>query len=200
RTTGELPERFTIRKTGIGAGKRTYEVPSMLRAFLIEPCGRASGTNAFDASGADRAPRIWKLETEVDDCAGEALGYAMERLYAAGAREAHYAPVFMKKNRPGYQVEVLCAEPDIEALERVLFEETTTIGVRRVAMERTALAREEAYVDAAGKDVRAKRVILPSGDARLYPEHDDVARIARDEGIAYQEAYRRALRACDGCR
>ena len=194
RTKSELPERFAIRKIGVGAGKRSYEIPSMLRAMLIEDAGPQA--NAADAATPCGGPYVWKLETEVDDCPGEALGYAMERLFAAGAREAHYAPVFMKKNRPAYQIQVLCAEEDIAAIEAVLFEETTTIGIRRTPMQRTVLPREIVRVETAYGALRAKRVVLPSGAGRLYPEYEDVAAAARERGVPYQEAYRAALVAC----
>ena len=194
RTKSSLPERFVIKKIGIGGGKRAYERPSLVRAMLIE---EADG----DASPADVAtlhggPFVWKLETEVDDCSGEALGYAMERLFAAGAREAHYAPVFMKKNRPAYQIQVLCAEEDIAVLEQVLFEETTTIGVRRTPMQRTVLSREIVPIETAFGPMRAKRVVLPDGAVRLYPEYEDVARVSRERKVAYQEAYREVLGSC----
>ena len=194
RTASELPERFIVRKTGIGAGKRSYAVPSMLRAMLIEDAG--SCASAADASTPHGGPFVWKLETEVDDCPGEALGYAMERLFAAGAREAHYAPVFMKKNRPAYQVQALCAEEDIAALEQVLFEETTTIGIRRTPMERTVLPREIVQVSTTFGPMRAKCVAMPDGTRRLYPEYEDVAAAARAQELPYQDVYRAALEAC----
>ena len=194
RTSSELPERFIVRKTGIGAGKRAYAIPSMLRAMLIDEADER--TSAADASTPHGGPFVWKLETEVDDCSGEALGYALERLFAAGAREAHYAPVFMKKNRPAYQVQVLCAEEAIPAIEAVLFEETTTIGIRRTPMERTVLPRAIVQVSTPFGPLRAKRVVMPDGTPRLYPEYEDVAAAARERALPYQEVYRRALEAC----
>ena len=194
RTADELPGRFRILKTGIGAGKRSYDVPSMLRAMLIE---EAPGASVADAATPQGGPYVWKLETEVDDCPGEALGYVLERLYAAGAREAHYAPVFMKKNRPAYQIQALCAEEDIAALEAVLFEDATTIGIRRTPMNRTVLPREIVQVETAFGPMRAKQVVLPNGERRRYPEYEDVAAAAREQGVTYQEAYRAALDACE---
>ena len=194
RTKSALPERFVIKKVGIGAGKRSYERPSLVRAMLIEEA--ATSASSADVATPHGGPFVWKLETEVDDCSGEALGYAMECLFAAGAREAHYAPVFMKKNRPAYQIQVLCAEEDIAVLEQVLFEETTTIGVRRTPMQRTVLPREIVPIETAFGPMRAKRVVLPDGAVRLYPEYEDVARVSRERKVAYQEVYREALCSC----
>ena len=194
RTSSELPGRFVVRKTGIGAGKRAYAIPGMLRAMLIEEADER--TSAADAATPHGGPFVWKLETEVDDCSGEALGYALERLFAAGAREAHYAPVFMKKNRPAYQVQAICAEEAIPAIEAVLFEETTTIGIRRTPMERTVLPRAIVQVSTPFGSLRAKRVVMPDGAPRLYPEYEDVAATARERALPYQEVYRCALEAC----
>ena len=194
RTKSALPERFVIKKVGIGAGKRSYERPSLVRAMLIEEAGTSA--SSADVATPHSGPFVWKLETEVDDCSGEALGYAMDRLFAAGAREAHYVSVFMKKNRPAYQIQVLCAEEDIAVLEQVLFEETTTIGVRRTPMQRTVLPREIVPIETAFGPMRAKRVVLPDGAVRLYPEYEDVARVSRERKEAYQGVYREALCSC----
>ena len=99
----------------------------------------------------------------------------------------------MKKNRPAYQVEVLCAQDRVAACERVLFEETTTIGVRRHPVERTALPREQKDVRTSLGPARAKVVTLPSGAVRAYPEHDSVVALAERAGVPYQEAYRAVL-------
>lgn len=129
KTKDKLPQEFSIKKIGLGSGKRTYERPSILRAMLIE-------------DESENKDVIVKLESNVDDCSGEALGYVMERLLKAGARDVHYTPVFMKKNRPAYQLNVICSEEDVSKLEDIIFEETTTIGIRKQKMERSILKRE----------------------------------------------------------
>ena len=100
-TSEKLPEDFTVEKIGIGAGKRQYECPGILRAMLI----RESGEEASGNDACTEIDTIIKLESNIDDCTGETLGYAMELLYEAGAREANYMPVFMKKNRPEFKVD-----------------------------------------------------------------------------------------------
>lgn len=205
RTRNALPERFTVERMGLGAGKREYAVPSLLRAMIIE------AADAFDVEGptARRESLIWKLECDVDDCTGEALGFVMERLFAAGAREAHFVPVFMKKNRPAYQVQVICMRDDIPAMEAELFAHTTTIGIRRSPMERTVLPREELRASTPYGEVRAKKVTLPDGRTRITPEHDSVEAVVAAScaqaaktpgsepkaGLTYQEAYQFVMRA-----
>ena len=179
RTGDSLPEGFRILKTGIGAGKRTYERPSLLRAMLI------------DTAPDDRAreDRIVKLESNIDDCTGEQLGLVMELLFDAGARDVHYFPVFMKKNRPGYQLNVICTEDRKDALLRIIFGQTSTIGVRILHMERAVLPREIRQVRTSLGTVRVKTVTLPDGGTRSYPEYDDIAALCRDTGRLFPYVY-----------
>ena len=159
-----LPERFTIQKIGMGAGKRAYERPSILRAMLIKEKTEEKDT-------------IYKLESNIDDCSGEALGYVMEELLKAGARDVHYIPVYMKKNRPAWMLNVICSKEDIEKLESVIFKETTTIGIRRVEMERTVLKREIKKVQTVYGEALVK-VCMTEGQTGYYPEYESVVRSA----------------------
>jgi uncharacterized protein (TIGR00299 family) protein len=122
RTGDRLPRQFRVKKIGMGAGKRAYERPSFLRAMVLE----------WDEER--QKDTVVKLETNVDDCTGEALGYVMERLLEAGARDVFYTPVTMKKQRPGVLLTILRDEERRDALEGILFRETTTIGLRRTVM------------------------------------------------------------------
>jgi len=171
RTAENLPQQFRVLAQGIGAGKRSYEKASMLRAMLVE-----------DASVQQDV--IYKLESNIDDCAGEAFGYVMDRLFEAGARDVYFTPIYMKKNRPSYQLNVICKEQDIPKLEQIIFHETTTIGIRRVKMERTVLEREECIQNTSFGMLAVKRC----GD-RAYPEYESLVSVCRESGISYQEAY-----------
>ena len=131
---------------------------------------------------------IYKLETNVDDCTGEALAYTVERLMEAGARDAHYSPVFMKKNRPGWVLNVICDEENIEKMEKIIFKETTTIGIRRYELERTTLPREIIEVETEYGKTRVKVCELED-ETRYYPEYEDVAKLARENDIAFMEMY-----------
>ena len=188
RTRDALPPAYRVLAVGTGAGKRAYEPRSILRAFIIEPVEPAEAVPA--------AKPLIKLETEVDDCTGEALAHTMGRLYDAGALEVHFIPCVMKKSRPGYQLEVLCTEATRPALEPIIFEDTTTIGIRRTELDRTALAREKVTLTCEYGSFEAKRVTLPTGARRSYPEYDSVAALAAKAGVGFQDAFRAASAAC----
>lgn len=188
RTEEKLPGSFTIKKIGMGAGKRAYECPSILRAMLIEP---------RPEEGAKERDVICKLESNIDDCTGEALGYVSERLFAAGARDVHYMPVYMKKNRPGYQINVICDEADIRKMEEIIFKETTTIGIRCQKMERSILKRQQAAVSTSYGEILCKVCDYPDGSRRYYPEYESVAGAAKAKEIAFEEVYRAALAAAE---
>jgi len=175
KTSNKLPKKFAIEKTGIGAGKRTYDRPSMLRAMLIKD-------KSTEKDG------IYKLESNIDDCSGEILGYVMDRLFEAGARDVHYMPVYMKKNRPAYQLNVICKKEDIEKLEQIIFEETTTIGIRRIQMEGTALRPEIKTIRTTLGIAQVKVCKLKSGK-QIYPEYDSVVELCKTHQMAFQDVF-----------
>ena len=171
RTSEQLPRQFSVLAQGIGAGKRSYEKASILRAMIVE-----------DLSAQQDV--IYKLESNIDDCPGEAFGYVMDRLFEAGAKDVYYTPIYMKKNRPSYQLNVICREEEISRLEQIIFQETTTIGIRRVAMERTVLAREVRM-----EDTYLGRIAVKVCGDRVYPEYEALAAACIERGIPYQDAY-----------
>lgn len=196
RTRSQLPDTFTVAKVGLGAGKREQAMPSLLRAMLLK-------APEAEVPGPWEEDTIWKLETNLDDCTGEALGHVLERLLTAGARDVQYAPVYMKKNRPGWLVTVLCKEPERQALEALLFAETTTIGIRRSRMVRSILKRKEQVAETSLGPVAVKAVQVPALDAdgkmtgetetRLYPEYVGIAALCRSTGRSYQAIWQQVL-------
>lgn len=206
KTKDKLPEIFEIQKIGIGAGKRQYECPGILRAMIIsESTEQAKGrdkakaqTEEFKnpeirnnpkAENQETKDTIIKMETNIDDCSGEVLGFVMERLMKAGARDVHYVPVFMKKNRPAWVLNVICKEEDMEMLQNIIFEETTTIGIRYSIMERTILPRETRTLPTPWGEVLVKVCTL-NGKEQLYPEYESVAQLSREKEIPFTEIYR----------
>ena len=184
-TTDELPQSFKILGIGLGAGKRQYERPSILRALMIED--NAQKKNSVN-SNALQTDCICQLQSDIDDCSGELLGYTLERLLVAGALDAHYQPVFMKKSRPAWELTVICREEDRAKLEALIFAETTTIGIRRARMERTVLPRRRDVVHTAYGDVAVKCCLLDSGE-RCYVEYDSAAKLAQEQGVPLQDIY-----------
>ena len=202
KTKDKLPETFEIQKIGIGAGKRQYECPGILRAMIISQSAETDEAKAQSeefknpeignnpkAENQETKDTIIKMETNIDDCSGEVLGFVMERLMKAGARDVHYVPVFMKKNRPAWVLNVICKEEDIETLQNIIFEETTTIGIRYSRMERTILPRETRTLPTPWGEVLAKVCIL-NGKEQLYPEYESVAQLSREKEIPFAEIYR----------
>lgn len=214
RTERKLPERYTIEKIGVGAGNKDFKNANILRAMIIRPLedggaagetncaadaagfagfGSSAGTasaistaNAADASA--NADRLWVLETNVDDCTGEALGFVMESLMEEGARDAFYTPAYMKKNRPAYVLHVVCREDKIGDMEAVIFAHTTTIGIRRYPVERTELERRVETVETRYGRADVK-VCLHGGRQYVYPEYESVRKICREQGLDFPEVY-----------
>lgn len=178
-TTHQLPKAFRIVRTGLGAGKRAYtERTNILRAYLIEG-------NAME-EGKDE---IVKLETDIDDSTGEALGYTIDRLMQAGALDVHYSPVYMKKNRPAWELTVICKKSRMEELEDIIFKETTTIGIREFpSVMRSILHRNQTQVETPFGIAEVKEVALP-GERRFYPEYESVKAIAEKKHLPFAEVY-----------
>jgi uncharacterized protein (TIGR00299 family) protein len=179
---GPLPA-MTIEALGLGAGTR--EIPgqaNVLRLFVGQ---------AAQAAGASN-DRVWVLETNIDDLPGEIIGYTITQLLAAGALDAFLTPILMKKNRPGVLVTVLCDEPQIQALEEILFRETTTLGIRRYPVSRHKLRRQAAEVTTAYGVVKGKLGWLEGRPPTFSPEHDDCARIAAEQAVALRSVYEAA--------
>ena len=184
-TEHRLPKAFTITQTGMGAGKRAYtDRPGILRAMMIE------------TEEEGEKEEIIKLETDIDDCSGEVLGYTMKKLLKAGAKDVHYTPVFMKKNRPGWELTVIAAKDDVEELEQIIFGETTTIGIREMKVERTCLPREEKEVVTPYGTASAKGVEV-KGRMKWYPEYKTVKKLAKKHKVSFAEVFDAVKRAAE---
>lgn len=177
RTSDRLPARFRVEKTGLGAGKRAYtERPPFLRAMLIRSEEEAPKDEAM------------LLQTDIDDSTGEALGYVMEQLMAAGAKDVHYSPVYMKKNRPAWELSVLCAPEETAAMEAIIFRETTTIGIRELPVRRAVLPRRELTMATPCGEAQVKCCTI--GDTvRYYPEYESVKTLAQAAGRPFSEVW-----------
>lgn len=186
KTSETLPKQYKIKKCGFGAGKRAYERPSILRAMLIEPVADENITDSDE---------VIKLETNIDDSTPESLGYLLERLYAEGALEAWFTPIFMKKNRPAYLLSVLTHAGLRERLETIIFTESTTIGIRRSLLKRTTLPRTVQKLATKHGDIEVKVCVKPDGSKVCYPEYESLKAVAQATGLTFNSVYFEALEA-----
>ncbi|MCL1934746.1 MAG: nickel pincer cofactor biosynthesis protein LarC [Candidatus Azobacteroides sp.] len=173
---GILPE-MQIMKTGYGAGTREFSIPNVLRVLWGE---------SFEAAASNS---VTVIETNIDDTTSEILGYVMEKLFEAGAKDVFFTPIYMKKNRPATQLTVLCDDTQVARMEHILFTETSTIGLRKFQALRTCLPREIVKVTTPYGDVQAKKVSFDS-KTRIALEYDDARRLAREKNIPLVEIYR----------
>jgi uncharacterized protein (TIGR00299 family) protein len=179
-STGPMTGPYTPSRSGFGAGTKEFkDRANALRIILAERAGAASTA----------VEHLVQLACDVDDMSGEYLAGAAEQLRRAGALDVVILPTVMKKGRPGARLEVLCTAASASDLERVVFRETTTIGVRRTAVERRAMARRTAEVQVAGHRIAVKVVTLDDGTHRAKPEYDDVARAALATGRALRDIF-----------
>ena len=184
---GLMPE-MNLNKIGIGVGSRNIGGPNTLRVFLGEE---------VTADGETQNDDIIVINSNIDDSSGEDLGYVLEKLMDAGALDVSYSPIFMKKNRPAYRLEVICSAETREKLSEIIFDETTTIGVRYYPVQREELTRDRTLVDTELGCIEAKQVSTPSGHTYTYPEYESMKAIASELGISIKSvraAFEKGLR------
>jgi uncharacterized protein (TIGR00299 family) protein len=184
---GAPPESYVPRRTGFGAGSRDLlGRPNVLRLVLAEAEVAAAGRE-----------HLVMLACDIDDMTAEALALAAQGLLEAGALDVYLTSTHMKKGRAGTRLEVLSAPGDVSRLEGLVFRHTSTLGVRRTAVERTALPRESRKVEVFGQAVRVKVAVLPNGERRAKAEFDDVAAAARATGRTAAEIAALAVAAAE---
>lgn len=169
---GDMPVMRTS-AIGYGMGQKDFPAANCVRALLGER----------SAASDD----VIELCCNIDDMTGEAIGYAFDKLFAAGALDVYTIPIGMKKSRPGHLLHVICREADKDALVRALFAHTTTIGIRENRFRRYTLDRRIETIETADGPVRRK-CSTGYGVSREKFEHDDLARIADAQGLSLREA------------
>ncbi len=173
---------------GCGAGGRDLEQQANILRILV---GETAETTASSESGNGEKHGVWVLETNLDDMSGESVGYVVERLWKLAPRplDVWTTPIQMKKNRPGVTLSVLCEADHREAVEHLLFMETTTLGIRRHPVARTVLERTTDTVRTAWGELRIKRAVLPDGSHRISPEYESARELAERSGIPLHVLY-----------
>ena len=177
----ELAEEFTTlpamttNKIGWGAGTKDLKIPNVLKVYYGEM--------------QEQNENFVVMETNIDDCGGEILGYTEELLFENGALDVFFTPIFMKKNRPAYRLTVACKKEDVFKLQNIIFRETTTIGIRYRFESRTELGREFVEIDTKYGKLKAKKVIN-DGETYVYPEYSSIKELAQKNNIPLKELYK----------
>jgi len=171
-----LPD-MAINATGYGAGKRDTGSPNVLRVFL--------GEVREDDTASDE---VVVIETNIDDCTGEILGYTAERLFDAGALDVYYVSIFMKKGRPAYMLTVLCRETEMETMREIIFKETSSIGIRyfrayRECMQRETMRMSTEYGIADVKVARFDSIV------KSAPEYESAKQLAEESDVPLRKVY-----------
>ena len=188
-SVGPPPPEYVPRMSGFGAGTKDFiGRANALRIVL------ADTVDVRDGAGVEE---LVELACDIDDMSPEYLAAVADRIRDAGALDLTLLAATMKRGRPGTRIEVLCRPGDAARIEELLLIETTTIGVRRRAVERRALPRELVRLSLLGHEITAKLVTLPNGHHRAKPEFADVQRVALATGRPLQDISRLAAAAAE---
>ncbi|WP_462324953.1 nickel pincer cofactor biosynthesis protein LarC [Desulfoplanes sp.] len=170
---------LTVTKSGYGIGHRRAELPNLLRIHLarVEPaCG--------DGTASARL-----LQCNIDDMTGEQLGHVLDLLMEKGAMDVHFTPIIMKKNRPATQISLLCGEAEASRFKEMLFCNTTTLGIKSIAVEKTSLERRFRKIETPYGPVHIKEALLNGEVVHAKPEYEECREIARRTGIPLTKIY-----------
>ena len=173
-----------IETIGYGAGDKDLETQGNILRLLVGQVDEASV-----------ADQIWVLETNLDDTSGELIGHCAELLGEAGALDVYSSSIQMKKNRPGVKLTVLCYAADVKRLEKILFKQTSTIGIRKWLASRHVLPREAHQVETLWGIIEGKLATLPDGEQRFSPEYDACRIISETHDVSIQAVYQEATAA-----
>ena len=175
----EIASEFTtmpamnVQKVGWGTGTKDLVIPNVLKVSLGE---------------IKKKNEIIVMETNIDDCSGEMLGFVMEQLLDKGALDVFFTSIFMKKNRPAYRLTVVCNEEKMDLLQKVIFTQTTTIGIRYRKEQRTVLKRQIKEIETPLGKLQVKEVEI-DGEKRCYPEYESAKKLALKHQRSLQEIY-----------
>jgi uncharacterized protein (TIGR00299 family) protein len=183
---GPLPP-MKIARVGLGAGDRDMQEQANLLRLIL---GEADGHVVSD--------QIWVLETNLDDISGEIIGHTTTKLLEAGALDVYTTSIQMKKNRPGVLLSVLCGGDLVPKMEKIIFRETSTLGIRRWQACRHKLERRPHQVNTAWGPIDGKLAVLSDGSTSFSPEFESCKKIAEQHGVPLKDVYEGAMRAFEG--
>lgn len=176
-----LPIR--IEKTAYGVGQKdNHDVPNLLRVFLGEAIAETeSGHDAIH------------FECNIDDMNPEFYDYISEKLFLAGASDVYLSDIIMKKGRPGIVLNVLCESESADSLKKIIFTESTTLGIRTFPYRKETLERKSVTIDTIYGEIKIKRSYYNNAEVSCKPEYDDCKRIAKEKGIPLKEVYNNVM-------
>ena len=181
------PPLFSVKKIGYGAGHKNFkDVPNMLRIAI------------GDSDSPAKIDKVVVLETEIDDMNPVGCGHLIDRLLESGALDAFLVPIYMKKSRPGILLTVLTEEKFLNKVSNVVFDETTTLGVRFYRAERLKLDRKIVRVKTKYGKARVKIAIKDGKILRMSPEYEDCLKISKEKKIPLLKVYDYIKAACSG--
>ncbi|MEX2173989.1 MAG: nickel pincer cofactor biosynthesis protein LarC [Pirellulaceae bacterium] len=180
---GPLPG-MTIQTIGLGAGDRDMSEQANILRLLV---GEGASGLASD--------QVWVLETNLDDISGEIVGHTTAKLFEAGALDVYTTGIQMKKNRPGVLLSVLCPALLVTKLEKIIFRETRTLGIRRWQACRHKLDRRPHTVETPFGPLQGKLAVLPDGGSSFSPEFEACRLLANEKNVPLKDVYEAAMRA-----
>jgi hypothetical protein len=189
---------MNLEKIGLGAGTIALKIPNILRLWIGTANSRAE-ESAVETRSVDPQylESIYVLETQIDDLNPQAIGYVFEALFQAGAVDVFTQAIGMKKSRPGILLTVICHSDRMLECEQIIFQETTTIGIRRSQQTRSILPREIQTISTQYGEVRVKiaknNLIDDSRIMNIQPEYADCARLAQTHQVSWLTVHRSAL-------
>jgi hypothetical protein len=170
---------FKIDKIGYGVGHKDQgDIPDVLRVFIGEVQEKNSD---------------YIIECNIDDMNPEIYSYVIDKLFEAGASDVYLTPITMKKGRPGVMLSVLYEEKIEDEIKKIIFRETTTIGMRKYKVEKQCLERETTYVDTPYGEVKVKNSYLHGEKIKFKPEYEDLKKIAEEKNIPLIKLYNDVL-------
>ena len=190
------PPAMTIEKIGLGAGTRDLEIPNILRLWIgrreIGETGRGG-----DGESKFKQETVVVLETQIDDLNPQAIAYTLEKLLSVGALDVFTQSIAMKKSRSGILLTVICFPEQVEICQEIIFQETTTLGIRYRTQPRSILDRQIESVTTKYGEVKVKIASWGKGENRqiinIQPEYEDCANLARQNSIPWREIYQQAI-------
>jgi len=188
KSFGERP-LMSIGAIGYGAGEREFLIPNLLRINIGEKLEKEKNINHLYLQD-----RVVLIETNLDDMNPEFYDYIMERLFSVKALEVFLTPLQMKKNRPGYQLNILCNEEDLQRALEVIFTETSTLGVRIGEVKRIKLERKVYNIETKFGKIRVKVGQIEKEVKNVAPEYEDCKKIAKECQIPLKMVYEEAKR------